>query len=173
MNEKVGAQKIFSKADEKHMLLALSLAEKAAALKEVPVGAVVVDAKGVVVGTGYNQTEFLKDASAHAEMIALKMAMEALGKSEGNWRLSGCMLYCTLEPCTMCLGAIWLARPKKIIWAAPDIRHGACGSFINLLKEKHPCHTIESQQGLFADRSSALLKEFFSKRREENKGRKA
>lgn len=169
MNEKVVTQKIFSKADEKHMLLALNLAEKAASLKEVPVGAVVVDKGGIVIGAGYNQTESLKDASAHAEMIALKEAMQTLGKKEGNWRLLDCTLYCTLEPCAMCLGAIWLARPKKIVWAAPDIRQGACGSFVDLLKEKHPCHTLESRAGLFADRSSKLLKDFFCKRREENK----
>lgn len=169
MNEKVVTQNIFSKTDQKHMLLALSLAEKAATLNEVPVGAVVVDKRGTVIGKGYNQTESLQDASAHAEIIALKEAMQTLGKAQGNWRLNDCVLYCTLEPCVMCLGAIWLARPKKIVWAAPDIRQGACGSFVDLLKEKHPCHTLESQKGLFADKSSKLLKDFFAKRREENK----
>ncbi len=169
MNEKVVTQKIFSKVDQKHMLLALSLAEKAAALNEVPVGAVIVDKRGIVIGKGYNQTESLQDASAHAEMIALKEAMQTLGKTQGNWRLNDCVLYCTLEPCVMCLGAIWLARPKKIVWAARDIRQGACGSFVDLLKEKHPCHTLESQEGLFADKSSRLLKDFFCKRRGENK----
>lgn len=128
---------------------------------EVPVGALVIDKRGKLIGEGWNQVESKNDASLHAEVVALKEAMQTLK----SWRLLGCTLYTTLEPCTMCFGLICLSRIRRIVWGAPDIRHGACGSFINLLKEKHPTHSLEWTEGVLADKSADLLKEFFRRKR--------
>ncbi len=147
--------------DKKFMLEALKQAWKAFQNEEVPVGAVLV-LKGRVIAKGYNQVELLKDATAHAEMLCLTAGANAMG----DWRLLDTTLYCTIEPCAMCAGATLLSRVKTVVWGAPDIRHGAGGSWINLFENKHPTHAIEIRKGIYADEASFLLKEFFIKRRQ-------
>ncbi|MDF2549945.1 MAG: hypothetical protein K0S07_1012 [Chlamydiales bacterium] len=146
--------------DKRFMLEALKEALKAFQKGEVPVGAVIVR-EGRVVARGYNQVELLKDATAHAEMIAMTSASSEVD----NWRLADCTLYSTLEPCTMCLGASFLSRIKTIVFAAPDIRHGALGSWVNLLATPHPTHTIEVRSKVFEAYSANLLRVFFQQER--------
>ena len=161
MNKRVDISTKIALSDTFWMEKALALAKQSFDKDEVPVGAVVVDAHGQWLGQGNNQVESKNDASYHAEVVALKEAMKTLN----SWRLTDCTLYTTLEPCTMCFGLICLSRVKRIVWGAPDIRHGACGSFINLLKEKHPTHTLEWTGGVLKDESAKLLKEFFRRKR--------
>lgn len=142
------------------MLEALKQAWKAFEQQEVPVGAVLVHNK-TIIAKGYNQTEMLRDATAHAEMLCITAGSEA----KNNWRLSDTTLFCTLEPCSMCAGAILLSRIPKVLFAAPDIRHGAAGSWVDLFSKKHPTHQTVVEQGPFAKYSAHLLKEFFSKKR--------
>lgn len=145
------------------MLEALKEAWKAYKAKEVPVGAVLVK-EGRIVAKGFNQVELLKDATAHAEMLCLTSAEAALE----NWRLSDATLYCTLEPCTMCAGALFLTRVKKLVYGARDIRHGAFGSWVDLSEKKHPTHTFEIVPGVLEEPAAALMKQFFQMRRIEN-----
>lgn len=152
-----------SSEDEKFMLEALKEAWKAYLAKEVPVGAVLAH-KGRIIARGYNQVEMLKDATAHAEMLCITAGESAME----NWRLSDTALYCTIEPCSMCAGAMLLSRVPVLVWGAPDLRHGANGSWVNLFDKPHPTHTVVIRKGILADYSSALMKEFFQKRREEN-----
>lgn len=147
--------------DEQFMKEALKEAEKAFEALEVPVGAVLV-LEGRVIARGYNQMELLKDATAHAEMICLTSGASYYQ----DWRLQDATLYCTLEPCCMCAGAMFLSRIKRLVWGAPDIRHGACGSWVNLFKEKHPTHTIEVVSGVLENYSKEMMKRFFQMRRE-------
>ena len=142
------------------MQLALKLAQKAALNNEVPVGAVVVYG-GKIVGRGWNQVETKRDSSRHAELIALKQAAKKLGR----WRLTGCTLYVTLEPCAMCAGAMVLARIDRLVYAASDPKAGACGSVFNIVDDKRLNHRIKVERGLLAKESSHLLKDFFKKRR--------
>lgn len=147
--------------DEKFMLEALKEAWKAFKAEEVPVGAVLVkDHK--IISRGYNQVEMLKDATAHAEMLCITAGESAME----NWRLLDTTLYCTIEPCCMCAGAMLLSRIKTLVWGAPDIRHGANGSWINVLEEKHPMHKIEVRKGVFQEPCGALLKDFFRQQRQ-------
>lgn len=150
--------------DEKFMQEALKEAWKAFCVEEVPVGAVLVQ-KGRIIARGYNQVEMLKDATAHAEILCITSGEAALD----NWRLAETTLYCTIEPCCMCAGAMFLSRIPKVIWGAPDVRHGAHGSWVNLFEKAHPTHTISIQGGVLQDYCAALMKEFFQKRRQENK----
>lgn len=149
--------------DERFMREALKEAKKAFLAEEVPIGAVIVKDKQVI-ARGYNQVEMLKDATAHAEMLAITAAANALG----NWRLEGCALYCTLEPCAMCAGALLLARVDKLIWGAPDVRQGANGSWVNLFDKEHPMHTVEVKSDILKAWCEKPLKLFFQKRRVEN-----
>ena len=149
--------------DQKYMQLALEMAKLAVQKEEVPVGAVLVS-EGLVISKKCNLVESLNDATAHAELLCIQEGARRLG----SWRLLGTTLYTTLEPCSMCLGAILLARVSKVVYGAPDIRHGACGSFVNLLNQKHPTHTLEIKAGVYEDESRMLLKNFFKKRRSEN-----
>lgn len=142
------------------MKRALELAQIAFNEGEVPVGAVIV-CDELIVAEGYNQTEFLLDPTAHAEILAIREACDLLG----NWRLSNCTLYTTLEPCAMCAGAILQARLKKVVWAAPDIRCGGGGSWINVLDGGFEIHKVEIEKGLLADEASQLMKNFFKERR--------
>lgn len=128
---------------------------------EVPVGAVVVLGSEII-ARGHNKTEASGDPTAHAEVVAIRAAAEALG----NWRLLECTLYVTLEPCMMCAGAMFLARIPRLVWGAPDFRHGACGSFIDLFSKNHPIHTIDVERGLLADESAQLLRTFFQEQRD-------
>jgi tRNA(adenine34) deaminase len=147
--------------DEKFMLEALKEAWKAFQADEVPVGAVLV-LEGKVIARGYNQVELLKDATAHAEMLCLTSGEVKLE----NWRLLNTTLYCTLEPCAMCAGAMFLTRISKLVWGAPDLRHGVCGSWINLFDAKHPIHQFTIESGVLGSFSAELMKEFFQKKRE-------
>ena len=148
---------------ETFMLEALKEAWKAFKAEEVPVGAVLVK-EGRVIARGFNQVELLKDATAHAEMLCLTAGEVALD----NWRLSDTTLYCTLEPCAMCTGALYLTRVKKLIYGAKDIRHGALGSWVDLSEKKHPTHSFEIISGVLEEACGELLRRFFQKRREEN-----
>ncbi|OJU82257.1 MAG: tRNA-specific adenosine deaminase [Chlamydia sp. 32-24] len=150
--------------DEHFMLEALKQAWKAYQENEVPVGAVLVQ-NGQVIARGYNQVEKLIDATAHAEMLCLTSAESALN----NWRLLETTLYITIEPCAMCAGAILLTRVSRLVWGAPDIRHGANGSWVDLFEKKHPTHQIEIKKGVLENYAAALLKEFFQKRRSEKR----
>lgn len=149
------------------MVEALKEAWKAFQKEEVPVGAVLVH-KGRVIARGHNQVEMLNDATAHAEMLCItagEVAME-------NWRLADTVLYCTIEPCAMCAGAMFLSRIPEIVWGAPDIRHGANGSWIDLFEKPHPMHAIAIRRGILGTYCAALMRDFFQKRREENKAKK-
>lgn len=142
------------------MKLALEQAQHAWDLGEVPVGAVVVK-DGVVIATGYNQPIGKHDPTAHAEIVALRAAAEVLG----NYRLPGCELYVTLEPCVMCSGAMMHARVAKIVYGAPDPKTGACGSVVNLFEQEQLNHHAQVIGGVLADACADLLKRFFAARR--------
>ena len=142
------------------MKLALEQAQHAWDLGEVPVGAVVVK-DGVVIATGYNQPIGKHDPTAHAEIVALRAAAEVLG----NYRLPGCELYVTLEPCVMCSGAMMHARVAKIVYGAPDPKTGACGSVVNLFEQAQLNHHAEVVGGVLAEECGAMLKNFFAARR--------
>ena len=149
--------------DERFMREALREAKKAFLADEVPIGAVMVF-DGHIIARGYNQVEMLKDATAHAEMLCITAAENALG----NWRLADCTLYSTLEPCPMCAGALLLSRVPTLVWGAPDVRHGANGSWVNLFDKPHPTHSVIIRQGVLREWCERPLKQFFKKRREEN-----
>lgn len=146
--------------DEHFMREALKEAVKAFNADEVPVGAVLVH-DGKVIARGFNQVELLKDATAHAEMICVTAGAAALD----NWRLLDSVLYCTLEPCPMCAGAILLSRISTLVWGAPDIRQGANGSWVNLFASPHPCHNPIIRKGVLAEECAAILKKFFRMQR--------
>jgi tRNA(adenine34) deaminase len=136
------------------------LAREAASAGEVPVGAVVVHA-GVIVGSGANRTLRDNDATAHAEMIAIRAASEKLGR----WRLDGCTLYVTLEPCAMCAGAMVLARVDRVVFGAWDAKAGMSGSVEDLLRHPRLNHRAEVIGGAMEEECGAVLKEFFEVRR--------
>lgn len=148
--------------DEKFMLMALKEAWIAFCNGEVPVGAVLVH-HGEVIARGCNQVEMLNDATAHAEMLCLTAGEAAIE----NWRLIGTTLYCTIEPCSMCAGAMLLTRISRLVWGAPDIRHGANGSWVDLFKTQHPTHTVEISSGILKDYASVLMRDFFQSRRQQ------
>ena len=131
-------------------------AEKAYTLGEVPVGAVVVF-EDRIIGKGHNQTETLQDPTAHAEMIAITAAANTLQ----SWRLENCSLYVTLEPCSMCAGAIVLSRIEHLIIGAMDPKAGACGSLRNIVVDQRLNHRVQMETGVLAEESAALLKSFF------------
>lgn len=135
----------------------------AAEAGEVPIGAVIVK-DGHVLGRSGNQVEMLRDATAHAEMLTLTQASEALE----NWRLAGSTMYVTLEPCAMCAGAMVLSRVSKIVYGADDPIAGGCGSTFNVVNEPKLNHRIPVVKGVLADECGALLKSFFRSRREKN-----
>ena len=149
-------------ADEEYMLKALALAEKAAQIGEIPVGAIVVDADGKIIGEGYNLREQLRSPSAHAEFIAIEQAAKALGQ----WRLSGCTLYVTLEPCPMCAGLIMNARLKRVVYGAFDEKNGACASVVTLFDEKFT-HIPMVRSRVLMEQCGDILTRFFEKLRSE------
>lgn len=142
--------------DSAWMQRALSLARHAASLKEVPVGAVAV-LDGRVVGEGFNRREMDKNPLAHAELLALKAASEAVGA----WRLTGVTLYVTLEPCAMCAGALVQSRLSRLVFAAKDPKAGAVGSLYDLARDSRHNHRVEVVSGVLEQEASELLKEFF------------
>jgi tRNA(adenine34) deaminase len=146
--------------DAHFMLQAFRQAEKAARHDEVPVGAVIVR-EGDIIARAWNQVETLKDATAHAEMLALTQAESAVG----DWRLTDCDLYVTKEPCPMCAGAIVHCRIRRVIFGCFDPKGGAAGSFINLLQHPNLNHRSEVTGGVMESDSRALLLDFFGQRR--------
>jgi tRNA(adenine34) deaminase len=148
-----------TEADANYMHQALSLAEQAATEGEVPVGAVAVH-EGAVVGRGRNRRETHSDPFAHAEMQALSDAVRALGR----WRLSGVTLYVTLEPCTMCVGAMLLARIEGVVWGAKSPKAGALGGLLNVTHASHN-HRFTQTAGVEEEACAALLSRFFTKLR--------
>ena len=146
--------------DAAFMREALALAREAAAAGEVPVGALVVS-QGVVVGRGFNAPISNHDPSAHAEIQALRMA----GRVLGNYRLPGCALYVTLDPCAMCVGAMLHARIARLVFGAADPKTGACGSVIDLFAEAELNHHATVTRGVMAAECAALLRDFFAAKR--------
>lgn len=149
-----------SMQDAIFMREAISHARNAWALGEVPVGAVVVR-NGEVIATGFNQPIGTHDPTAHAEIMALRAASSILG----NYRLPGCELYVTLEPCAMCSGAMMHARLARVVFGAADPKTGACGSVVNLFEQEKLNHHTEVLGGVLAEDCGALLREFFAERR--------
>lgn len=142
---------------------ALRLAAKAREADEVPIGAVVVRA-GKIIGRAYNQVELLKDATAHAEMLALTQAEAAVG----DWRLVDCDLYVTKEPCVMCAGALVHVRMRRVIFGCSDPGSGGAGGIINLLQHPALNHHCELTSGLLHNECAAILQDFFRKKRNPN-----
>ncbi len=141
------------------MEMALAAAEKAwREHGDVPVGAVILDPDGVVIATGVNKRELEHDPTAHAEIVAIRAAGAALD----NWRLDECTLIVTLEPCAMCAGAILQSRIARLVFGAWDEKGGAVGSVVDLVRDPRALSKVEVSAGVLAERSSALLKEFFS-----------
>jgi tRNA(adenine34) deaminase len=143
------------------MQLALLQAAQAQQLGEVPVGAVLVDAQGELLATGFNRTIIDHDPTAHAEIVALR----AGAKQVQNYRLPGASLYVTLEPCAMCLGAMLHARLARVVFGAPDPKTGVCGSVLNLALEKQLNHHTQVEGGVLAQECGDTLRQFFKERR--------
>jgi len=146
--------------DQQAMEAALAEARLAAEAGEVPIGAAVVH-NGVIIARGQNRVLRGNDPTAHAELIALRKAAQAVG----NYRLAGCTLYVTLEPCAMCAGAMIHARIDKLVFAADDPKAGACGSVLSVLNHPKLNHQMWAERGLFAEESAELLRTFFRERR--------
>ena len=154
-----------AQSDDIFMVEALRQAQRAYQRGEVPVGAIVVRA-GKVIARAYNQVELLKDATAHAEMLALTMAESVVG----DWRLTDCTLYVTKEPCPMCAGALVHCRLDRVVFGAPDPKGGAAGGAMNLLQFPSLNHRCEISGGVRQDECVRLLKAFFAERRKEPEG---
>ena len=148
------------KNKEKFMKEALKQAKKAYDKLEVPVGAVIVK-DGKIIARAYNQKEEKNDTTNHAEIMAIKKASKKLN----SWRLLDCDMYVTLEPCSMCAGALIQSRIRKVYIGAPDAKTGACGSVLNLLKDYKFNHNVEIENGVLKEECEALLKEFFKELR--------
>ena len=146
--------------DEQGMLAALREAGAALEKDEVPIGCVIVH-EGVIIGRGHNQVESLQDATAHAEILAIGAASNALE----SWRLTDCTLYVTLEPCAMCAGAMILSRVGRLVYGAEDPKAGACGSVLDVIHEPRLNHRVEVAGGVLAAECGALLSDFFAKKR--------
>jgi tRNA(adenine34) deaminase len=140
------------------MRAALAEARAASGSSDVPIGAVVLDASGTVVGRGRNRREADADPTAHAEVVALREA----ARVRGEWRLDGCTLVVTLEPCTMCAGAIVLSRLDRLVFGAFDLKAGAVGSLWDVVRDRRLNHRPEVVSAVLADESSALLLDFFA-----------
>lgn len=147
--------------DAHYMRQAFRQAEVAYDAGEVPIGCVIIDVKGRVIGKGYNQVERLKDPTAHAEVLAITAACQTLE----NWRLEDCTLYVTLEPCPMCAGAILNSRIARVVYAAPDKRFGACGTCSDVLTGNALNREVQVSGGIMADDSLALIRGFFQEMR--------
>jgi tRNA(adenine34) deaminase len=147
-------------SDLEYMRVALAEARAAAMAGEVPIGAVVVR-EGAIIARGQNQVLRDVDPTAHAEIVAMRAAATALG----NYRLNGCTLYVTLEPCAMCAGAMIHARMERLVFAAADPKAGACGSVLSVLNHPQLNHQMLVEQGIAADESAELLRGFFRERR--------
>src|SRR5438270_2029476 len=158
-----GGARTASRVSSPEELMRLALEQAAAAIPagDVPVGALVVDGAGVVLAATHNRREADQDPSAHAELLALRAAAQAVGR----WRLSGCTLVVTLEPCTMCAGAAVLARLDRIVYGAVDPKAGAVGSLWDVVRDRRLNHRPEVITGVLADECSVVLSEFFETQR--------
>lgn len=145
---------------EDFMLEALKEAEKALSIGEVPIGAV-IEKDGMIIGRGHNMTETSKDPTAHAEMLAIREAARVLG----GWRLLGCQMYVTTEPCSMCAGALVLARIQTIYIGTRDPKTGACGSLMNILQDVRLNHYVQIETGIMQQQCEKIMKSFFQKLR--------
>ena len=143
--------------DEKFMRLAIEQAQIAGRMGEVPIGAVITDKSGGIVSSGYNLREAANDPTAHAEIIAIKKAGEALG----SWRLEGTTIFVTIEPCLMCVGAIILARISRLVFGARDPKAGAVVSVYTIGNDCRLNHKFEVSEGIYMDECSNLIKDFF------------
>lgn len=150
--------------DEKYMIEALREAKKALDLGEVPVGSVIVK-DGKIIARSHNLIESEKSALKHAELLAIKEASDYIG----DWRLDGCTMYVTLEPCCMCAGAIVNSRISRVVYGASDIQRGFCGSIINVLDDGAFNHRLEYTKGVMEKEASNLLKDFFKSLRRSKK----
>ena len=146
----------FSEDDEKWMRIALEEAEKALEREDVPIGAIAVR-NNIIIGRGYNKREAEQDPTAHAEMIAIRQAAKVIG----HWRLEEVTLYCTLEPCAMCAGAMVLARLPRLVYATSDPKAGAGGSIMDITRHPDLNHQVEIVHGLFADEAAEQIRSFF------------
>jgi len=147
--------------DDAWMRLALEQATAALGHEDVPVGCVVVDERGTVIGRGRNRREESADPTAHAELVAMRQAAAALG----HWRLDGCTVVVTLEPCAMCAGAIAQARATRLVYGADDPKAGAVASLWNLVGDPRLPHRVQVRRGVLAEESAELLRAFFRQRR--------
>jgi tRNA(adenine34) deaminase len=138
-----------------------ALAEAGASGGDVPVGAVVIDGAGVVIGRGHNEREADADPTAHAEIVAIRTA----GRARGDWRLDHCTLFVTLEPCTMCAGAVLAGRLPRLVYGAHDPRAGAAGSVWDVLHDPRLGEPVEVVSGVLGEECAALLRDFFERRR--------
>ena len=161
-NTTVSHTNLSNENDEGWMRLALAQAEEAASRGEVPIGAVAV-LDGQVIGTGYNRKETDRDPTAHAEMIALRQAAQALG----NWRLIDVTLYCTVEPCPMCAGAMVQARLTRLVYGTRDTRFGADGTIVDVLGQPRFNHRVDVTRGVLEEEAASLLQNFFRQLRGE------
>jgi tRNA(adenine34) deaminase len=146
--------------DEQFMKAAIDQAHIALENGDVPIGAVIIN-QNKIIAKGYNQRHKLNDPTAHAEIIALTAAAEYIG----NWRLHGCTIYVTLEPCCMCAGACVLARLDRLAFGCRDLKAGACGSLYNIVQDKRLNHRLETTEGVLAEDCAKLLQDFFKKKR--------
>lgn len=153
-------KEILAKEDERFMRMALREAEKAFDEREIPIGCVIVK-DGIVIGKGHNQIEMLKDATAHAEILSIGTAASKLD----NWRLDGCTLYVTLEPCPMCAGAILNSRVSRVVYGSPDTRFGGCGTTIDVISNNALKRVVPVTGGVLAEECLAMLKLFFQRMR--------
>lgn len=157
----MGSMESLSRVHEAWMDLALDQARQALETGDVPIGAVVLGPDGEVLGTGRNEREATGDPTAHAEVLAIRQAAAAVGE----WRLSGCTLVVTLEPCAMCAGAIVLARLPRVVFGAWDEKAGASGSVFDILRERRLNHWVEVFPGVREEDAARLLREFFGSKR--------
>jgi len=162
--ESHGIKKNHLDEHEKFMSMALKEAVKAYKKDEAPIGAVIVK-EGKIISRGHNQREVKQDSTLHAEIIAIRKACRKLG----SWRLNDCDMYVTLEPCTMCSGALIQSRIRKVYIGTPDPKAGAAGSVINVLQINEFNHKVDSEYGILEDECSTILKNFFKDLRGKNK----
>lgn len=154
--------------DVYYMELALAEARRAAELGEIPIGAVLVDSEGEVVSSAHNMRETWQDGTAHAEVIVIQDACKKLGR----WRLSGCTLYVTVEPCPMCSGAIVNSRVDRVVYGCPDVKAGGAESIFNIITNPNLNHCAQVTSGIREEECAQVMKDFFRRRRQENKARK-
>ena len=151
--------------DADYMRLALEEAQRAYELGEVPIGAVMIGDDGDVIARGHNMRETWRDATAHAEMIAIREACERLGR----WRLSGCTLYVTIEPCPMCAGALVMSRVERVVYGSTDAKAGAVESLFNIVGHAALNHRVEVTAGILQEECAGIMKRFFAERREKRR----